>query len=314
MIIKLNETTEPIATGGILYAITITPDPDPLSEDFWCWDYKYDIGYELASFSDLIPEADLFDSLVEAYNRAQDVLDAIYDSKVYIVGLDPYTPHNPTGFVKEITGPSMNENYCVYSSSGDSCYKEFTGTEDECNSWIENNKQRFPKFVNLKIQPESEPAKWSRDFDINESKSIREENDILSANELADKVFTALNKCNISEYGNYIDRANDSVQLYPKDKDMSEEITDCLKSDFVFEINRYGHIIVTDLKSLSESKSTKKDIPLNIIKEIEYLLDGIIDIGPDDKINDQDDWKRLYTTASRIKKQLNKEDASDIFN
>ncbi len=42
------------------------------------------------------------------------------------------------------------------------------------------------------------------------------------------------------------------------------------------------------------------------MKEIEWLLDGIIAIGPDDKINDQTDWKRLYTSASRIKKQLDK--------
>lgn len=87
-----------------------------------------------------------------------------------------------------------------------------------------------------------------KDKFLDESKSIKEESDILSANELADKVFTALNSCNISGYDNYIDRANDSVQLYPKGEDVSEEIIDCLKSDFVFDINRYGHIIVTDLK------------------------------------------------------------------
>lgn len=55
------------------------------------------------------------------------------------------------------------------------------------------------------------------------------------------------------------------------------------------------------------NESLKEDVSPNTIKEIEWLLDGIINIGPDDKINDQTDWKRLYTTASRIKKQLDKE-------
>ena len=32
-----------------------------------------------------------------------------------------------------------------------------------------------------------------------------------------------------------------------------------MESDFVFEINRYGHIIITDLKSLLESKSINED-------------------------------------------------------
>jgi hypothetical protein len=53
-------------------------------------------------------------------------------------------------------------------------------------------------------------------------------------------------------------------------------------------------------ESLKESDNNSSDV----MKEIQWLLDGIIAIGPDDKINDQTDWKRLYTSASRIKKQL----------
>lgn len=56
-------------------------------------------------------------------------------------------------------------------------------------------------------------------------------------------------------------------------------------------------------ESLKESDNNSSDV----MKEIQWLLDGIIAIGPDDKINDHTDWKRLYTTASRIKKQLDKE-------
>ena len=313
MIIKLNEHAEGVCTSGILYAIANTPDPDPLSEDFWCWDYKYDIGYELASFSDLIPEADLFDSFVAAHDRAQDVLDAIYESEVYIVGLDPYTPHNPTGFVKKITGPNINENYCVYSSSSDGCYKEFTGTEDECNSWIENNKRRFPSFVNLKIQPESEPAKWSRDFDINESKSIRESYDPEDCYTVWEVKDTSTGKTKrIHSY----DKDPEDFSTWLDDDEIINQYADedTIITRFVYDNGLLDTSEVIWPEDLDESKSTKKDIPFNIKKEIEWLLDGIIDIGPDDKINDQDDWKRLYTTASRIKKQLNKEDAAGIFN
>ena len=46
------------------------------------------------------------------------------------------------------------------------------------------------------------------------------------------------------------------------------------------------------------------------MKEIKYLLDGILAIGPDDKINDQADWKRLYHTASRISKMLDNKSES----
>ena len=173
MIIKLNENTN----SGMLYAIAYCEDPDIYSEDFWGWDTESDVGYELMEFGSLIQDADVFDSLEAAEDRADDVLSSIFENEVFIVGLDPYTPHNLTGFVKKITRRTMSENYCVYSSSNNGCYKEFTGTEDACNSWIKNNKWRFPAFVNLKVQPESEPAKWLRDFDTTESKSINESSD-----------------------------------------------------------------------------------------------------------------------------------------
>lgn len=171
--IKLNENTN----SGMLYAIAYCEDPDIYSEDFWGWDTESDVGYELMEFGSLIQDADVFDSLEAAEDRADDVLSSIFENEVFIVGLDPYTPHNLTGFVKKITRRTMSENYCVYSSSNNGCYKEFTGTEDACNSWIKNNKWRFPAFVNLKVQPESEPAKWLRDFDTTESKSINESSD-----------------------------------------------------------------------------------------------------------------------------------------
>lgn len=59
-------------------------------------------------------------------------------------------------------------------------------------------------------------------------------------------------------------------------------------------------------ESLKES-NTNQD---QAMKEIKYLLDGILAIGPDDKINDQADWKRLYHTASRISKMLDSKSES----
>ena len=101
MIIKLNETAE--HPNGILYAITNTADPDFMSEDFWGWDIEYDVGYELVTLADLIPDADIFDTLEAAEDRADDVLSSIFEDEVFIVGLEAYHPYSPTGFVKRIT-------------------------------------------------------------------------------------------------------------------------------------------------------------------------------------------------------------------
>lgn len=150
----------------------------------------------------------------------------------------------------------VDSNAFLYGKLSSLTYKVFHFYDDGNGDY--NNPefiQLYNKYKHIEAYAMNSPED---EDDLNESKSLKEENDMLSANELADKVFTALNKCNISGYGNYIDNANDSVQLYPSDKDISEEITDCLESDFVFEVNRYGHIIVTDLKSLLESKSLKE--------------------------------------------------------
>lgn len=63
-----------------------------------------------------------------------------------------------------------------------------------------------------------------------------------------------------------------------------------------------------DIEESLKEDTTNQD---QTMKEIKYLIDGILAIGPDDKINDQDDWKRLYHTASRISKMLdNKSESS----
>ncbi len=104
--IKLNENTN----SGMLYAIAYCEDPDIYSEEFWGWDTESDVGYELMEFGSLIQDADVFDSLEAAEDRADDVLSSIFEDEVFIVGLDPYTPHNLTGFVKKITRDSINES------------------------------------------------------------------------------------------------------------------------------------------------------------------------------------------------------------
>lgn len=107
--IKLNENTN----SGMLYAIAYCEDPDIYSEDFWGWDTESDVGYELMEFGSLIQDADVFDSLEAAEDRADDVLSSIFEDEVFIVGLDPYTPHNLTGFVKKIIRDSINESKSI---------------------------------------------------------------------------------------------------------------------------------------------------------------------------------------------------------
>ena len=107
--IKLNENTN----SGMLYAIAYCEDPDIYSEDFWGWDTESDVGYELMEFGSLIQDADVFDSLEAAEDRADDVLSSIFEDEVFIVGLDPYTPHNLTGFIKKIIRDSINESKSI---------------------------------------------------------------------------------------------------------------------------------------------------------------------------------------------------------
>ena len=114
--IKLNENTN----SGMLYAIAYCEDPDIYSEDFWGWDTESDVGYELMEFGSLIQDADVFDSLEAAEDRADDVLSSIFENEVFIVGLDPYTPHNLTGFVKKIIRESINESKSIKEDINDS--------------------------------------------------------------------------------------------------------------------------------------------------------------------------------------------------
>ena len=111
--IKLNENTN----SGMLYAIAYCEDPDIYSEDFWGWDTESDVGYELMEFGSLIQDADVFDSLEAAEDRADDVLSSIFEDEVFIVGLDPYTPHNLTGFIKKIIRDSINESKSIKEST-----------------------------------------------------------------------------------------------------------------------------------------------------------------------------------------------------
>lgn len=69
----------------------------------------------------------------------------------------------------------MNKQYKVISSSLDSCSERFTGTKEECEQWVKDNKYRFPRYVTLKIQPAEESARWERDFDIHSGGSVYEQ-------------------------------------------------------------------------------------------------------------------------------------------
>ena len=79
--------------------------------------------------------------------------------------------------------------------------------------------------------------------------------------------------------------------------------------DYDFDVDR-GDVVWTADEDMEESLKESENNSSDVMKEIKWLLDGIIAIGPDDKINDQTDWKRLYTSASRIKKQLDKESSN----
>ena len=228
MHIKLNENEN----SGLLYAIAYCEDPDIYSEEFWGWDTESDVGYELMEFGSLIQDADVFDSLEAAEDRADDVLSSIFEDEVFIVGLDPYTPHNLTGFVKKIIRDSVNE-----------------------------------------------------------SKSM-------------DETIKVGDKVKVSTPGNDYYNGRTGVVDYTEDGIVTVKFDDNNSP-------RLNNFDLNQVIRINESKSIKEDIAPNTMKEIEWLLDGIINIGPDDKINDQADWKRLYTTASRIKRQLNKEDLDE---
>lgn len=173
--IKLNENTN----SGMLYAIAYCEDPDIYSEDFWGWDTESDVGYELMEFGSLIQDADVFDSLEAAEDRADDVLSSIFEDEVFIVGLDPYTPHNLTGFIKKIIRDSINESKSMdevikvgdkvkVSTPGNDYYNGRTGVVDYTEDDI----------VTVKFDDNNSPRLNNFDLNqvtrINESKSIKE--------------------------------------------------------------------------------------------------------------------------------------------
>lgn len=172
--IKLNENTN----SGMLYAIAYCEDPDIYSEDFWGWDTESDVGYELIEFGSLIQDADVFDSLEAAEDRADDVLSSIFEDEVFIVGVDPYTPHNLTGFVKKITRDNTTKMGNKYFTS-ESINESSTLSKLVKSGYTRKEIQKFFKDeTGLDMTPENseEFKKWSAKFlnSINESKSIKE--------------------------------------------------------------------------------------------------------------------------------------------
>ena len=67
------------------YAITNCKEPESWSTDFYRWDTKFDVAYELDLYEELTPHTDKLQTLAEVEERAKDVLSNIWDSEVYIV-------------------------------------------------------------------------------------------------------------------------------------------------------------------------------------------------------------------------------------
>lgn len=67
------------------YAIANCKEPEGIYSEFWRWDTKYDICFELSTYDELFPYADKCNTLEGAESRAKDVLSTIYEDEVYIV-------------------------------------------------------------------------------------------------------------------------------------------------------------------------------------------------------------------------------------
>ena len=67
------------------YAIANCEEPEGIYSEFWKWDTKHDICYELVTYDELIPDADKCRTLEEEEERAKDILSTIWDDEVYIV-------------------------------------------------------------------------------------------------------------------------------------------------------------------------------------------------------------------------------------
>ena len=67
------------------YAIADSEEPMDYSTDFYRWDTKFDVAYELDVYEELTPNTDKLQTLAQAEERAKDILSNIWDNEVYIV-------------------------------------------------------------------------------------------------------------------------------------------------------------------------------------------------------------------------------------
>ena len=86
------------------YAIANCEEPEGIYSEFWKWDTKYDICYELGTYDELFPNADKRSTLESAESRAKDVLSTIWDDEVYIVLVyeDEYGDMDYAEFIKTV--------------------------------------------------------------------------------------------------------------------------------------------------------------------------------------------------------------------
>ena len=265
MIIKLNENTN----SGMLYAIAYCEDPDIYSEDFWGWDTESDVGYELMEFGSLIQDADVFDSLKAAEDRADDVLSSIFENEVFIVGLDPYTPHNLTGFVKKITRRTMSENYCVYSSK---CLKEEVVKSDakEVNRYVWN---KILPFDNL---TDDDSWYWTFNRDIRDG---------MSAKLVTDEIDVPDNAKRVGQYVMF-DRKFENLTLSPR-QDMkmvealievkpllldAEQILDPYKEKFQEIEEYYGHKFIEGKDGIVTTDADDEEVNKTMVQIYEAYM------------------------------------------
>lgn len=88
------------------YVIANCEEPESWSTDFYRWDTKFDVDYELDSYEELIPNTDKHLTLAQAEIRAKDVLSFVWEKEVYIVLVheSEYGSMDYAEFVKVIKG------------------------------------------------------------------------------------------------------------------------------------------------------------------------------------------------------------------
>lgn len=89
---------------NVWYAIANCEEPKGIYEEFFKWDTIYDVGYDLGTYDELMPNADKCRALAEAEDRAKDVLSTIFDDEVYIVRVheDEDGDMDCTEFIKSV--------------------------------------------------------------------------------------------------------------------------------------------------------------------------------------------------------------------